>query len=310
MMRGTAVWRQRLAILAGLGVVAITTLQFVAARFSLREHLTAIDIVSLRFSGAALIFLPVIWKIGTPRLRTLGWRRAAVLALLVGLPYPLIINQGLAFAPAAHAAALSPASVVFFSYILSRLMFGEKASGLRLVSLGAVIAGLLLFVFHAGIGAGRTLTGDLLFALSGIMFAAYAVLVRLWSVNAVTATIAVVLISCLPLPIFHAIMPSGFAMASLLEIGVQFVIQGFLAGALAIILYTYAVRELGPQRASLFMPCVPITTTLVGMVALGEIPAPAQLVGIAIMTAGMVLPFFDLNGSRRRAAGDVNLPVK
>lgn len=72
--------RRRLAILAGMAVVAITTVQFVAARFSLREHLTAADIVSLRFSGAALAFLPVFWRNGVPRLkqpaggRPLCWR--------------------------------------------------------------------------------------------------------------------------------------------------------------------------------------------------------------------------------------------
>lgn len=282
--------RRRLAALAGLGVVAITTLQFVAARLSLRGDLTAVDIVTLRFTGATLVFLPVLWKIGTGQLRALGWRRAGVLASLAGLPYPLIINQGLAFAPAAHAAALSSASIVFFSYVLSRLIFGERASNPRMLGLGAIFTGLLLFVFHAGVGMDRTLTGDLLFTLSGVMFAAYAVLVRIWSVDAVTATIAVVFLSCLPLPFLHMIAPGGLAAASMVEVGMQFVIQGFLAGALAIVLYTYAVRELGPQSASLFMPCIPVTTTLAGVVVLDEIPALPQWIAIAIITAGMVLP--------------------
>ncbi|CAM3708984.1 EamA family transporter (plasmid) [Agrobacterium radiobacter] len=55
-------------------------------------------------------------------------------------------------------------------------------------------------------------------------------------------------------------------------------------------LYTYAVRQLGPQIASLFMPCVPIATALTGMIVLGEIPAPTQFLAIGIMTAGMILP--------------------
>lgn len=279
---------RRLAIWAGVAVVAITTLQFVAARFSLREHLTAADIVTLRFSGAALAFLPVFLSVGLPKLMQLGWRKATVLALLTGLPYPLIINQGLSLAPVAHAAALSPAVIVFFSFLFSRLVFKDKASGTRLAGVATVIAGLFLFVLQSGVADAGTLRGDLLFAVSGLMFATFAVLVRLWSVDAVTATIAVVFFSCLPLPLLHILAPSGLAAASFTEIATQFVIQGFLAGALASVLYTYVIRQLGPQPASLFMPCVPVTTTAAGVVVLGEVPTLLQVVAIAFITFGMI----------------------
>ncbi len=299
MMLGKNASSKRLAILAGLGVVAITTVQFVAARFSLREHLTAADIVSLRFVGAACVFLPVLWMYGATKLRALGWWKAGMLALLTGLPYPLIINQGLTHAPAAHAAALSPASVVFFSFLLSRVAFKDKISGARMIGIAAIIIGLLLFVFHAGVTTDDILRGDLLFAGSGIMFAAYAVLVRLWSVDAVTAATAVVLFSCLPLPLLHALAPSGLGAASIAEIATQLVIQGFLAGAVAIVLYTYVVRQLGPQPASLFMPCIPVTTAMAGMVVLGEVPTALQFVAVTAMVFGMAYPILQISHSSR-----------
>ncbi|TIV13386.1 MAG: EamA/RhaT family transporter, partial [Mesorhizobium sp.] len=40
-----------LAIFAGLTMIGIYAIQFVAARFSLREHLTATDLAVLRFGG-------------------------------------------------------------------------------------------------------------------------------------------------------------------------------------------------------------------------------------------------------------------
>jgi drug/metabolite transporter (DMT)-like permease len=280
----------KLAIIAGLMMVIITAIQFVAARFRLREHLTASDIASLRFVGAGVILLPIIWRTGLAKLKALGWRRASILTLLVGLPYPLIINWGLSYAPAAHAAALCPASIVFFSFVLSRIVFKDGVSNARLVGIAATIVGLLIFVLHSGIEIGNTLFGDLLFSGSGIMFSAYAVLVRRWAVDPVTATAAIVLLFCLLLPFLHIFATSGLNAASAAEIGAQIVIQGFLAGAAAMFLYTYAVRQLGPQIASLFMPCVPVATALTGMIVLGEIPAPAQLLAITIMTAGMILP--------------------
>ena len=207
-----------------------------------------------------------------------------MLALLAGLPYPLVINWGLAHAPAAHAAALCPASIVFFSFVLSRLVFADRISRERAIGIAAIIGGLLLFIG------------------SGLMFSAYAVLVRRWSVDPVVATAAVVLLSCLPLPLLFAVAPSGFAAAPAIEIVAQIVIQGLLAGAAAMFLYTYVVRQLGPQTASLFMPCVPIAVAILGAVLLAEIPGPSQILAILIMAAGMAYPAMRQRSSAERAA--------
>jgi len=283
---------RRRAVAAGLAMVAITAVQFVAARFSLRAHLTSADIASLRFAGAGLVFVPIMWQMGFAKMRALGWRRAFTLALLVGFPYPLIINSGLVYAPASHAAALCPASIVLFSFLLSRIVFKDPIPAVRIVSIVMIIAGLLLFVSPAAGDKGdHVLYGDALFAVSGIMFSAYSVLLRHWSVDPLSATAAVAFLSCLPLPFVHFLAPTGLGAASVIEIGIQMVIQGLLAGAAAIFLYAYAVRQLGPQMASLFLPCIPITTALTGIVVLGEIPTPRQFAAIAIMTAGIALPW-------------------
>ena len=277
------------AILAGLAMIGIYALQFVAARFSLREHLTATDLATLRFIGAGMVMLPVVWRSGLVTIKALGWRRALTLAALAGLPYPIIINWGLTYAPAAHGAALCPASIVFFSFVLSHMSTTDKASRQRTIGVAAIIAGLILFIapVRPGSGVKDVLFGDLLFIASGAMFAAYAVLVRRWRVDPVTATATVVLLSCVPLPLLYFFAPSGLRAASVAEIASQIVIQGFLAGAAAMFLYTYVVRQLGSQTASLFMPCVPIATVLIAMTALGETPTGTQFAAIVIMAAGM-----------------------
>jgi drug/metabolite transporter (DMT)-like permease len=271
-------------------MIAIYAVQFVAARFSLRDHLTPSDMAILRFAAAGAVFLPIMLSTGFAGAKALGVRKAVVLALLAGLPYPLVINWGLTYAPAAHAAALCPASIVFFSFVLSRLVFADRISRERAIGIAAIIGGLLLFIAPTGGGASGVLFGDTLFIGSGLMFSAYAVLVRRWCVDPVVATAAVVLLSCLPLPLLFAVAPSGFAEAPAVEIVAQIVIQGLLAGAAAMFLYTYIVRQLGPQTASLFMPCVPIAVAILGAALLAEFPGPSQIVAILIMAAGMAYP--------------------
>lgn len=285
----------KLAIIAGLTMIGIYAVQFVAARFSLRDHLTATDMATLRFAGAAAAFLPIVWRSGFSRMKALGWRRALVLAVLAGLPYPLIINWGLTYAPAVHGAALCPASIVFFSFLLS--LFLERASHQRTIGVATIIVGLLLFIAPARGGSNEILLGDLLFVGSGLMFSVYATLVRQWRVDPVTATATVVLLSCVPLPFLALSAPSGFHAAAGAEIVSQVVIQGLLAGAAAMFLYTYIVGQLGSQAASLFMPGVPIATVAVGMVVLGETPTAIQFAAMAIMATGM-----GFSATTRRAA--------
>ena len=285
-------------MIAGVAMIAIYSVQFVAARFSLRDHLTPSDLAILRFAAAGAAFLPIMVRAGFAGAKALGLGKAIVLAMLAGLPYPLVINWGLTHAPVAHAAALCPASIIFFSFLLSRVVFGDRISTDRAFGIAAIICGLLLLIAPTAGGVSDTAFGDLLFVGSGLMFATYAVLIRRWSVDPVLATASVVLLSCVPIPLLFAVAPSGFATAAGSEIVAQLVIQGFIAGAGATFLYTYIVGQLGPQAASLFLPFVPVTAALLGAIALAEIPGPWQMLAILIMAAGMAYPAM----SRRKGA--------
>ena len=118
--------------------VGIYAVQFVAARFSLRKNLTATDLATLRFVGAGMVMLPVV---GAAALSGVGLRRALTLAALAGLPYPIIINWGLTYAPAAHGAAYQRRSCSSF---VPHIATTDKAAP---ATIGvAAIAGLILFI--------------------------------------------------------------------------------------------------------------------------------------------------------------------
>ena len=57
----------------------------------------------------------------------------------------------------------------------------------------------------------------------------------------------------------------------------------------ALVLYSFAIRVLGPSVASLFMPLTPVFGVLLGVPILGEIPTGVQLVGMLAVSVGMVL---------------------
>ena len=57
----------------------------------------------------------------------------------------------------------------------------------------------------------------------------------------------------------------------------------------ALALYAWAIRVLGPSAAALFMPLVPIFGVLLAIPVLREIPTTIQRVGIVAVSVGMVL---------------------
>jgi drug/metabolite transporter (DMT)-like permease len=163
-------------------MIVITAGQVVAARFSLRADLPAIDIASLRFVGAGAVFLPLLWWTGLASLKALGWRRALVLTLLVGLPYPIIINWGLTYAPATHAAAICPASIVFCSFVLARFAFNDRITRRRMIGIALIIGAFVGIAAFFGalmnwnyIMAGAASTNGLLLVVAVLLVLAWKV---------------------------------------------------------------------------------------------------------------------------------------
>lgn len=281
--------RKALGVFAAFLWVAITAVQFVMARFSLASTLMPADIATARFVGAAIVFLPVLRMVS---FRNLTWLRACGLAILTGLPYPLIINWGLVFAPAAHAAALGPASIVVFTFLITWLQTREPVPNIRKLAIATIIVGLGFFIAKSGVSSPEVLIGDALFVTSGLMFSFYAIYVGRWQINPVGVTVAVVYLSCLFLPVLWLAETTSIGSAAFSQIALQMLIHGALAGAAAVVLYNFMIGSFGAQTASLFGPLIPISTTVLGAVVLGEVPSTVQIFGITIIFVGMILPVF------------------
>ncbi|MGV3635267.1 MAG: EamA family transporter, partial [Pseudorhodoplanes sp.] len=132
------------------------------------------------------------------------------------------------------------------------------------------------------------LTGDLLFATAGFMWAAFTTCLRGWRTGGMPAARVVGVLSLLIYAPLYAVL-FGFermAAAGLFENLLQIAVQGVFAGLLALYLFARAVSALGAGRASMFPALVPAITMLIGFLALGEVPTIPQLVGLAIVVFG------------------------
>ncbi|QCG68252.2 DMT family transporter [Pseudomonas veronii] len=276
---------------AGVLLVFIYTLQFLAARSSLQGQITPSGLTILRFYAAGVLLLPYACKAGTrARIAQLGLAKIVTLSVLVGFPYLMVINTGISLTSAGYVATVGPGSIVLFSFLLPLILLKAKPDRVSIFSTVLITFGILLFIYNTFLATGLSPAGTALFVLQGLMFSLYGVLIKRWQVSPILGTAVVSLVSCLPAFIAHATTPTGFLDATIQEILFQAFVQGLLAGAAAIFLYTYIVQKTGPQRASLVMPSVPIVTTVAAYFLLKEPLSAVQVIGLISMALGMAMP--------------------
>ena len=123
--------------------------------------------------------------------------------------------------------------------------------------------------------------GDLLFVMTGLMFAVFGTLLRHWRVNAFSAATVISVLSLALLPLYAAFI--GFARVAALGFGenvLQALAQGILAGPAALYLFAFSIQTIGVARAAVFPATVPALTILSGWLLLGEPPTALQAAGL------------------------------
>jgi len=286
---------QWLGILCALATMLIWGVQSVVSRHAMLVGLTPADVTILRFVAAAAALLPwALWNMRPFPVGAIGWRRAWVLALLVGPLYSLILVGGAAFAPALHSSVISPGLIPVFTALLVFLVTGERAGRMRLIGLGMITLGIAIFSRDALLAAPSrpdAWIGDLLFVLVALLWSIFGLLARRWQLSSIQVTAASCLLSVPLLPLLVLALPVNLLNVPFAELALQAAYQGVLVGAVALFLYARAIELLGAGRTTLFLPLVPVVTSAASAILLAETPTPTELIGMAVAVAGMMIAF-------------------
>ena len=228
---------------------------------------------------------------GLADLDGVGWGKGLALTLLAGPPLAIVSYSGFLLVPLGHGGVIQPSCAALGGLLLSTLVLKEKLPAHRAVGAAIIVAGLGVIGAEAIATIGRQgLVGDLTFAAAGLMFATFAMLLRLWQISPMRSVAVISVLSLIDLPLHWL----AFGFTRMIALGLyenllQAVVQGVFAGALSTYLFTRSVVLLGAARAAVFPSLVPGFTLLIGFLALGEVPSIAQLVGFAIVLTGFRL---------------------
>ena len=276
----------------GASCALIWGIQPIVSKVSVADGLTAADVTVLRFLAAGIVLFPIAARAPNFPVGRLGWARAAVLAMLAGAPFSLAIVDGVAFAPAFHSAVIGPGMTPIVAMLLGLIVLRERPAWGELGALALTLIGLVLFSFDGFAGASAregAWRGDLLFALSGCMWAGFGFLANRWKASSMGAAAAISILSLVSVPLWASFMAMHLNEVSIWASLLQALFQGAVVGIVALYFYTRAVALLGAVQAALFVPLTPIVTALIDLVWLGEQASLTEVTGMAVVIAGMFL---------------------
>lgn len=274
----------------------------ISARAAVTGSLGPIELGLIRFVTSALIFIPVLWRYDAVPAGTKLYD-IVVIAFAGGLMAFGCITLGLSYAPVADSAIFAPSLLPLFVVGLAYVFLGERIGPVRSF-------GIMMIVIGAGfVGGWEALNSDVpdvwrghLFFMAGAFFwAIYTIRFRRTGISPLVAAMMICCWTALAYAAMAFYTGVDFSSVSSEMLIWQIFMQGFLAGAVALVTYAYAVKELGPSVSAAFAASVPVMTAIGGKIFLGEDLSQVKIIGIIVVSLGVLLASGVLSHYFRRA---------
>lgn len=283
----SATRNRTLGVLCGLVAAAIWGGGAVVSRFLVTSGLSPADLTLLRYVGCFPVALGILLMMGRRVQLEMGWMRLAALLLLGGPLYHALVVAGYQHASAGGGALLLAGLLPVFALGLNSALSAEKPSRSKLGGVLVVLAGLASF----GIGAGSTVTlaGMGIFALAAGAWAVLNEGVRRWQVDPLQLTMVLIFFAPLFAPLYLLTGSTQPLAAPVGELLLQVAYHGWLVSIGATALFFASVRLAGVQTAAVLQTSSAGFSAIFGAAILREPLMPAQIGGLALVIAGLLL---------------------
>ena len=263
----------------------------ILSRLNLHWHVSAWDLVAMRFAIAFIILMPVLMY--KKDLAFLWHPRPVILALTGGLAYCLTVYTAFLHAPAAHAAIFLNGCIPLCTAVAAYLLFKQPFDKHTWLSLSIMLSALALMSYlmlHEQASAFGL--GDILFFLSAVWWGIFTVLLKQWKLSAWHSMASVAIWSALIyLPIYILFIPKHFQEAEPVHLLVQGVFHGVLVVIIATLTYVAAIERLGAFKTGSIVTLAPFIAAIIAVPLLNEPLSPAIMCGLVGMGIGALQPW-------------------
>ena len=278
-------------VIAALATVTIWAAFLIGTRFAVSGNLTVDEVLILRLIPAFLIMLPLMFKLGVI-VRGQSFLSLLMIALGATAVFPYLISSGVYYAPASDAGALAPGMLPFWTALFAFIITGEKPSRIRFFGLVIILLGAFLVGSYAIFSSSgqNTWKGHLLFLAGSGMWSIYSVYFRQSGIDPLTGLVfGLFWGSALVIPLLVLFGNVTFERASIFDIFSMIILKGLLIAIVAMLLYNFAIRQLGPGQTAAFGALTPILALIGSFIFLGETITILKSIGIFTVAVGVVL---------------------
>jgi drug/metabolite transporter (DMT)-like permease len=252
--------------------------------------LVPLQISCIRLVTAALCFFPLLALRDPKKLRI----RLRDLWMFAGTGIVSVVFFNVLYFYATVHSQASVAVVLLYSspafvLLLSALIYKEKITRRKLLSLGLTVLGCALV--SGALGGGYRLSAAVLLAGlgSGFFYALYTIFARaaLRRYDSMTVTAYTFLLGALASVPMGSVGGIASVLAARPAIAWSCLAIGVVSTALPYVLYTWGLQRLASTRAATLAASEPLVGALLGILAYGEPHGPLKLLGIALILAAM-----------------------
>ena len=251
---------------------------------------------TLRYCVASLSVLPfLIWN--WPAVRKMSRRdffAISALGVLFYFLFPFLFNQSLELTTAARG-SLIMSLLPIMALSIGAAFKVETLSLFKVLGCGLAIIGVGLSVYDGlalGIVGADALTGDMIMIIAVTVAASFTVFSKRyfqkygsWAVS----YIAICAGFLVPLPVTAMVIDFGVLPELTANELTLLLLLGTLGLPVQFGLFSWSLNQLGPSRGSMYIVMMPITATILAVIALNETLTPLFVAGLVLIVGAIIL---------------------
>ena len=280
-----------LATLSALAVVLFWGLSFVSSKTILNTGFPPMTLVTLRFVIATALMLPLQRRLYPGTVITRRTRLDLALTGLLGVTIYFFFEATGLKLTSASSASLIIASIPVLTLLAELVFFRTAISVRQIAGIALSVLGVYIIVGRSpqGLGGPEGLTGNLLMLGACLSWVAYLLLSRRIPEGLPRLTVSAhqnLWGALFLIPLAFLERRSWTWGSAVIWLNILYL--GLFCSALAYFLYQYALKHLGSVVLSTWINLIPVVGAVGGVTVLGEKLAAAQLVGGAVVIAGVL----------------------